>query len=169
MHCLPCSSFYWGYFQFPCHLGSHVPASKVDLVCAILLFVPTMVWLLMLGISDMHKDLINLCDCTPGLYKRCNSLLWSWHGEKSLAAYGSWTCVSSMLDLMPNQATSPPSLFLSASFESGLTLALICNKDYLVHLCQLRCHPFSHQCCLSHLSLHNLHTENNTKIKFWMG
>ena len=26
----------------------------------------------MLGISDMHKDLINSCDCTPGLYKHCN-------------------------------------------------------------------------------------------------
>ena len=99
MHCLPCSSFYGSasifqdtcclcdHFQFPCHLGSHVPASKVDLVCAILLFVPTMVWLLMLGISDMHKDLINLCDGTPGLYKHCNRVCSEADTEKNPLLY----------------------------------------------------------------------------------
>ena len=46
----------WDHIWFPCYLDSHTPASNVDLACAQLSCIQKMLWLPMLGIVSVHKD-----------------------------------------------------------------------------------------------------------------
>ena len=50
-------------FQFPCHLVSHIPSLRIDLVSGVLSCSQIMVWLPVLGILNMCTD-VNACDCT---------------------------------------------------------------------------------------------------------
>lgn len=47
-----------GHFQFPSHLGSYISSARADPVCAVFLYVLTMVWLLRLGIFDTHAEIL---------------------------------------------------------------------------------------------------------------
>ena len=44
--------------QFPCHLSSHIPSSGVDIVCILLSYVQTMLWLPLLGILNVRTDFV---------------------------------------------------------------------------------------------------------------
>ena len=46
------------------HSGSDIPSLRVDLTCAVFSYIRRLLWLPMLGIFDVHKD-VDARDCTP--------------------------------------------------------------------------------------------------------
>ena len=118
-------------FPYSCHLGSHIPSARTDLLCAVFLPVQTMLWLPVQGIVNLSTELLMHVTahrgCTNTVSLRWNLTL----EEKSLAAPGNWLPQQHTVpnahqtELHPWQHTGPSLTQLSYLHASALDPMLI--------------------------------------------